>query len=66
MFVFLDLLFSGELFHCYMLSKSICHFRGDRSILLLFVAPALARCDIGVQFSVRPSVRLSVHNLCRP
>ena len=25
---------TGRLFHCYMLDKSICHFRGVRSILL--------------------------------
>ena len=28
-------LYSGGLFHCYMLDKSICHFRGVRSILLI-------------------------------
>ena len=34
-FSFLNLLYTGRLFHCYMLDKSICHFRGDGSILLL-------------------------------
>ena len=29
---------------------------------IIFVTPALARCDVGIRFSVRPSVRLSVHN----
>ena len=29
------LLYKGKLFHCYMLDKSICHFRGVRSILSL-------------------------------
>ena len=33
---------------------------------LVFVAPALAVCNIGIHFLVRPSVRLSVHNLRRP
>ena len=28
-------LYTGRLFHCYMLDESICHFRGVRSILLL-------------------------------
>ena len=28
-------LYTGELFHCYMLDKSICHFRGVGSILSL-------------------------------
>ena len=26
---------TGELFHCFMLDKSICHFRGIRSIMTL-------------------------------
>ena len=26
-------LYTGRLFHCYMLDESICHFRGVRSIL---------------------------------
>ena len=29
-------MYTGELFHCYMLYKSICHFRGVGSILSLF------------------------------
>ena len=34
----LNPLHTGGLFHCYMLDKSICHFRGVRSILsLLFL-----------------------------
>ena len=28
----LNPLYTGELFHCYMLDKSICHFRGVGSI----------------------------------
>ena len=31
----LTLLYTGGLFHCYMLDKSICHFKGVQSILLL-------------------------------
>ena len=30
-----DPLNTDGLFHCYMFDKSICHFRGDRSTLLL-------------------------------
>ena len=33
---------------------------------LIFVAPALARCDIGVRFSVRQSVRPSFRLSSRP
>ena len=33
----LNPLFAGELFHCYMLEESTCHFRDVRSILLLLV-----------------------------
>ena len=29
-------LYTGGLFHCYMLNESTCHFRGVRSNLLLF------------------------------
>ena len=29
-------LYASKLFHCYMLDKSICHFRDVKSILLLF------------------------------
>ena len=28
-------LYTGGLFHCYMLDESICHFRGVGSVLLL-------------------------------
>ena len=28
---------TGQLFHCYMLDKSICHFRGVGSTLLLLL-----------------------------
>ena len=28
-------LYTGRLFHCYILDKSICHFKGVRSILSL-------------------------------
>ena len=31
----INLLYSGRLFHCYMLDESICHFRGIQSILSL-------------------------------
>ena len=31
----LNPLYTGGLFHCYMLDKSICHFRGAGSMLLL-------------------------------
>ena len=31
----LNPLYTGELFHCYMLDELICHFRGVRSIVLL-------------------------------
>ena len=30
-------LYTGGLFHCYMLDESICHFRGVRSILSLSI-----------------------------
>ena len=33
----LNPLFAGELFHCYMLEESTCHFRDVGSILLLLV-----------------------------
>ena len=33
---------------------------------LVFVAPALGRCNIGVRFSVRPSVRSSFHSHFTP
>ena len=34
----LTIVFTGKLFHCYMLDKSICHFRGVGSgLLLLFL-----------------------------
>ena len=32
---YINPLYTGGLFHCYMLDKSICHFKGGRSILLL-------------------------------
>ena len=31
----LNPLYTGGLFHCYMVDESICHFRGVRSLLLL-------------------------------
>ena len=31
-----NLLFTRELFHCYRLDKSICHFRDVRSILSFY------------------------------
>ena len=34
---FFNLLYTGRLFYYYMLDKSICHFRGVRSILLLLL-----------------------------
>ena len=34
--MWLHSLYTGEVFHCYMLYKSICHFRGVMSILSLF------------------------------
>ena len=34
--VYFNPLYSGGLFHCYMLDKFICHLRGVRSILSLF------------------------------
>ena len=33
---FLNPLYTGGLFHCYVFDESICHFRVVRSILLLF------------------------------
>ena len=33
---------------------------------LIFVAPALARCDIGLRFSICPSISSSVHPSFRP
>ena len=52
-----DPLHTGGLLHCYMLDKSICHFRGVGSILLLLLSrlPQAWR-DIGIRFSVRPSI----------
>ena len=32
----LNPLYTGGLFHCYILDKSSCHFRDLRSILMLF------------------------------
>ena len=32
---FINPLYTGGLFHCYLLDESICHFRGVRSILSL-------------------------------
>ena len=31
-------LYTGGLFHCYMLDESICHFRGVGSVLLILLA----------------------------
>ena len=33
----INLLYTSGLFHYYMLDKFICHFRGVRSMLLLFI-----------------------------
>ena len=33
--LFLNALFTGRIFFCYMLDESVCHFRGVRSVLLL-------------------------------
>ena len=37
-------LYTGGLFHCYILDKSICHFRGVRYILFLMENPVSKHC----------------------
>ena len=46
-------LYNGGLFHCYMLDESICHFRGDGSILwLLFYLHGLSILILSIVFVI--------------